>query len=165
MMTATKNVGDVSRFYSLGKYFIHGIFFSLLMSGFLPFFLLVQWIVGYSPVPLTFESLLRLFVLVYIFVGLFIILGAMNSFLANRIWSVETNRSWQEYVGHGIILFALISLVQLPVMFSMDLIVMIQGGLFTDFWRMLQVVVIVSVVLTPIPNGILCRRVATQTNR
>ncbi len=65
--------------FPLGKYFIHGIFFSLVMLGFLPFAFLVDWIVRYDPRPPTFEPLMALFAIVYIFLGLFIILGAVNS--------------------------------------------------------------------------------------
>ncbi|MFW9845673.1 MAG: hypothetical protein ACFFD6_02910, partial [Candidatus Thorarchaeota archaeon] len=70
-MSVSNDRGDESNFYNLGKYFLHGILFSLPLSGFLLFIPLVLWIVGYSAIPLTFEPLLVLFVIVYIFLGLF----------------------------------------------------------------------------------------------
>ncbi|MFW9966124.1 MAG: hypothetical protein ACFFEA_03150 [Candidatus Thorarchaeota archaeon] len=159
-MIENKNDNSVSIYFSLSRYFLHGIFFSVTMSGFIPFAFLVDWIVGYNPRPLTFEPLLVLFTIVYIFLGLFIVIGAINSSIAEQLWSIRMPQGWQGFLGQGVVLFIILCFIQLPVALLTSLLAWTQPSLFLNFGLALPVVLTLSVVITSIPNGIVCRRLA-----
>ncbi|MFX1441152.1 MAG: hypothetical protein ACFFFD_12980 [Promethearchaeota archaeon] len=145
----------------LSRYFIGGVFFSLLMSGYLPLAYLVDWIVSYNPRPLTLEPVLVLFIIVYIFLGMFIVFGAINHMIVAQLWSIRTTQTWQNLLGHGAVLFFFLCLIQMPVALLTTLIAnTLYGGLFPSFGHALPVILGLSVVITPTLNGIICRYLA-----
>lgn len=150
----------------LVKYFGHGIIFSLIMCGYLLFLPLVEWIVRYSVVPMTFEPMAVLFTIVYIFIGLFIVLGAINSSVSESLWQIRTSEGWQLLLGNGVILFVMLCIVQVPAAMVTTLLAWMQpGGLFLGFWNALPAIIVPSIVITPIPNGVVARRVALMTSK
>lgn len=155
------NIGTV-----LVKYFNQGIVFSVLMSGYLLFLPLVEWIVTYDPRPLTFEPLLVLFVIVYIFIGVFILIGVIESTISKHLWNISPPRVWQDLLGNGVILFILLCLVQLPAALVTTLLAWMQpGGWFPSFWHALLPIFVPSILITPVPNGIVCRHVALMRSK
>ncbi|MFW9863632.1 MAG: hypothetical protein ACFFET_15175 [Candidatus Thorarchaeota archaeon] len=140
------------------RYFIGGVFFSLLMSGYLPLAYLVDWIVSYDPRPLTLEPLLVLFIIVYIFLGMFIVFGAINHMIVDQLWSIRATQTWQNLLGHGAVLFFFLCLIQVPVALLTTVMAnTLYGGFFPSFGHALTVILGLSVLITPIPNGIICR--------
>jgi len=153
---------DVS---NLAKYFEHGIIFSLVMCGYLLFLPLVEWIVRYPVVPMTFEPMAVLFTIVYIFIGLFIVLGAINSSVSESLWQIGTSEGWQSLLGNGVILFIVLCIVQVPAAIVTTLLAWMQpGGLFFGFWNALPAIIVPSIVITPIPNGVVAKRLALMTS-
>ncbi len=151
---------------SLVKYFVHGIIFSLLMCGYLLFLPLVEWIVRYTVVPMTFEPMAVLFIIVYIFIGLFLILGAINSSFSESLWHIRTNEGWQFLLGNGVVLFVVLCIVQMPAAMVTTLLAWMQpGGLFLGFWNALPAIIVPSIVITPIPNGVVAKHVALMTSK
>ncbi len=150
----------------LVKYFRHGIIFSLLMSGYILFLPLVEWIVRYTVVPMTFEPMAVLFTIVYIFTGFFLILGAINSSLSEGLWQIRIGEGWQFLLGNGVILFIVLCIVQVPAAIVTTLLAWMQpGGLFFGFWNALPAIIVPSIVITPIPNGVVAKHVALMTSK
>ena len=149
----------VSNLFSVVIYFLHGILFSLLLAGLWPLMFPVDWILQYPARPLTYEPLFVLIVVVYGFLGLFIVLGELNSAIARQLWSTKTSQTWQEALIHGAVLFLLLSIVQLLVILLMGLLASMQPGMhFATNEQATFVLLGLSVLITPIPNGVLCRR-------
>ncbi|MFX0056093.1 MAG: hypothetical protein ACFFAX_12230 [Promethearchaeota archaeon] len=147
------------------KYFIGGVFYSLLMGGYIPFVFLVDWILSYDRRPLTLEPLIVLFVIVYIFLGIFIAIGAVNHAIANHLWATPVGQTWQVLLGNGALLFFVLCLIQIPVAISTALIAsVLYGGLFPSIVDALIVTLGLSIAITSIPNGIVCRHLALQNS-
>jgi len=87
------------------KYFLHGIAFSILYLAlaFVWIFLLVALvIVGF-------------FIgLIIGFVVLFFVLGGLNSFLTDLIWSIPIKTDWKSLLIHGLVLFLLLLITNIP---------------------------------------------------
>jgi hypothetical protein len=150
----------------LVKYFEHGIFFSIMMSGYLLLLPFVEWIVSYELVPLTFEPLLTLFLIIYIFVGIFILIGFIGSFISKHLWNINPSYAWQDLLGKGALLFLLLCFIQLPVALVTTLLAWMQpGGYFPGFWDALLPIFVLSILITPIPNGVACRYVASMRSK
>jgi len=136
------------------------------MCGYLLFLPLVEWIVGYPARPMTFEPIVVLFTIVYIFIGLFLILGAINSSLSESLWHIRTSEGWQLLLGNGVILFILLCIIQVPAAMVTTLLAWMQpGGLFLGFWNALPAIIVPSIVITPIPNGAVARHVALMNSK
>lgn len=151
---------------NLVKYFEHGIIFSLLMCGYLLFLPLVEWIVRYPVVPMTFEPMAALFIIVYIFIGFLLLLGAINSSISESHWHIAASEGWQFLLGDGVILFILLCIVQAPAAMVTTLLAWMQpGGLFPSFWHAFPAILIPSIVITPIPNGVAAKRAALMTSK
>ena len=87
------------------KYFLHGIAFSILYLA-----LAFVWVI-----------LLVVLVIVGFFIGLivglvllFFIVGGLNSFLTNLIWSVPIKTDWKSLLLHGLVLFTLLLIANIP---------------------------------------------------
>jgi hypothetical protein len=145
------------------KYFKHGIVFSILMSGYLLFAPLVEWVVAYDPRPLTFEPLLVLFLIVYIFIGLFFLIGGIESSISKHLWNINPPQTWQDLLGTGVVLFTLLCLVQIPAALVTTFLAWMQpDGLFLSFEYALLPIFLPSVLITPIPNGVVCKHIALK---
>jgi len=148
---------------SVGRHFLHGILFSVLLAGLWPLAFSADWILSYEPRPLTYEPILALIATVYGFLGGFIVLGAVNSAIAARLWSTQTKQTRQETevaLRDGAALFALLCIMQLPVILFMALLAGIQpGGHFASNLEASIALFGLSVLITSIPNGVLGRLV------
>ncbi|MHA2242929.1 MAG: hypothetical protein ACXACE_15095, partial [Candidatus Thorarchaeota archaeon] len=88
-----------------GKYFLHGFFYSTMMTfssivlGFVVAFLII---IG---------SLIGLAVG---FCVIFITMGLVNKELASYFWEIETSGYWLSLLGHGFILFLALLVVSIP---------------------------------------------------
>jgi len=45
---------------------------------------------------------------------LFFVVGGLNSFLTNLIWSMPVKTGWKSLLGHGLVLFLLLLVVNIP---------------------------------------------------
>lgn len=89
----------------LAKYFVHGLAFSVIMI-----FLVFLW-----------SFVLAFLVVAGAFIGLiigllvlFFILGGLNSFLTEEIWSISTRTGWMSLLGHGVVLFIALIIAHIP---------------------------------------------------
>lgn len=89
----------------LAKYFVHGLSYSLIMT-----LLVFVWI-----------FFLAVLVVIGSFIGLIIglivllfILGGLNSFLTETIWSIYTRTHWLSLLGHGFALFIALIVAHIP---------------------------------------------------
>ncbi len=87
------------------KYFLHGMVFSIL----------------YLALAFVWVFLLVVLVIVGFFIGLmvglvvlFFIVGGLNNFLTNLIWSVPIKTDWKSLLLHGLVLFILLLIVHIP---------------------------------------------------
>jgi len=89
----------------VGKYFLHGLLYSLLMMAFAvvwAFFFVFLVVAG---------SIIGLM----IGLGLFFMgMGLVNKFIAGSIWGINGRDAWTSLLGHGFVLFLGLVLVQLP---------------------------------------------------
>ncbi|UCC33133.1 MAG: hypothetical protein JSW53_04965 [Candidatus Bathyarchaeota archaeon] len=92
----------------LGRIFLHGLSFSVVMSGlvFLWAFLLVLLVAVGSFIGLLIGFVILLF-----------ILGGLNSFLLDRIWSISTETGWKNLLGHGFVLSIALIAAHIPGIF------------------------------------------------
>ncbi len=104
-VTKEKPVSERSNWKVLAKYFVHGLAFSVIMI-----FLVFFWVI-----------LLAFLVVVGAFIGLIIgftvflfILGGLNSFLTENIWSISTSTGWMSLLGHGFVLFIALIISHIP---------------------------------------------------
>lgn len=89
------------------KYFLHGILFSIIMLV-----LAFVW-------TLIFVLLIAVGLFIGLIIGvivLFLILGGLNSFLADLIWDISTKTEWMSLLGHGFILFITLIIAHIPAM-------------------------------------------------
>jgi len=89
----------------LARYFLHGIAFSvlLLLLGFVWAVILVVLVV----VGLFIGLIIGLIVL-------FFIIGGLNAFLTDFIWSIPVRSDWKGLLGHGFVLFLVLLIVGIP---------------------------------------------------
>jgi len=90
---------------NLLKYFLHGLAFSVIM-----FLLSFVWAV--ILVILVVTGLL--IGLIIGFIVLFFIMGGLNSFLTDLIWSIPIKTKWTSLLGHGFVLFIVLIIVGIP---------------------------------------------------
>jgi len=90
---------------SLVKYFLHGLAFSVI-------FLLLA---------LVWAFILAILVVTGLVIGLIIglilllfIIGGLNSFLTDFIWSIPIKTGWKSLLGHGFVLFIALIIVHVP---------------------------------------------------
>lgn len=95
----------------LGRYFLHGIFFSLLMSV-----MLIAWafILG---LLIAFGFIIGL---IFGLVLLFIAIGAINAFVTENVWDVRMETSLGTDLAHGLVLFIILLVVSFPVSIVFD---------------------------------------------
>jgi hypothetical protein len=105
MEKGKENSEESSSSHLLPKYFAHGllfsifglaigVFLSLLLTGLIVFGAVVGLIIG--------------------LLVLFFILGAVNSFLMERIWSIPADDHWLHFLIHGFVLFIALLIVSVP---------------------------------------------------
>ena len=89
----------------VGKYFLHGIVFSLLLT-----LLVFLWafIAGFLVVAGYVIGLIIGIVL------LFFIVGGLNIVLTEIIWDVPIRENWQSILGHGLLLSIILVLAGIP---------------------------------------------------
>jgi hypothetical protein len=92
----------------MAKYFVHGILFLLIYFAMIflwAFFLAALIMIG-------------LFLgLILGFVALFFLIGGLNSFLTNIIWSIRVKTKLVSLLSHGLVLFIVLLLVNIPHIF------------------------------------------------
>jgi len=91
--------------YLLPRYFVHGLLFSIF--GFIISLLLV----------LIFLGLIFLGALIGLIIGfllLFLVLGAVNAFLMDRIWNIQVDEDWKSLLVHGFALGIAFLVVSIP---------------------------------------------------
>jgi hypothetical protein len=90
----------------LGRYFAHGLFFSILMG-----IVLLVWafILGFLVV---FGFILGLIVGLGL---LFVFMGAINAFVTENVWNVRMQTSFGTDLVHGFVLFLVLVIVTFPV--------------------------------------------------
>jgi hypothetical protein len=89
------------------KYFLHGLAFSVI-------FLLLSFVWAIILVVLIVAGFL--IGLIIGFLVLFFIIGGLNSFLTDLIWSISIKTGWKSLLGHGFVLFIALALVDIPAM-------------------------------------------------
>jgi len=89
---------------NVSKYFLHGILFSIIYLA-----LVFVWV----NVLLVAEGLVGFIIA---FIALFFILGGLNSFLTEVIWSISTKTGWKSLLGHGFVLFIALIIAHIPSM-------------------------------------------------
>lgn len=89
----------------VGKYFLHGIAFSLLLT-----LLVFLWafVAGFLVVAGYVIGLIIGIVL------LFFIVGGLNIVLTEIIWDVPIRENWQSILGHGLLLSLILVLAGIP---------------------------------------------------
>jgi len=87
------------------KYFLHGFLFSILFLVF----------------AFAWAFILAALILIGLFIGLvigvivlFFIIGSLNSFLADFIWSIRMKTNWKDLLGHGFVLFIALIIAGVP---------------------------------------------------
>lgn len=90
---------------SVLKYFLHGILFSII-------FLVLALALAFSMMVLVATGLFIGFIIA--FLVLFFILGGLNSFLTLVIWNISTRTGWMSLLGHGFVLFILLTIAHIP---------------------------------------------------
>jgi len=91
--------------YLLPRYFVHGLLFSIF--GFVIGLLLVFIFVGLIVLG-AFIGLIIGFLL------LFLVLGAVNAFLMDTIWGIQSNENWKSVLVHGFALAIVFLIVSIP---------------------------------------------------
>lgn len=89
----------------LKKYFMHGIFFSVLMDVIaIGWVVLLVFLVGFGfYIGLTIGLAL-----------LFIFMGAVNAFVTSNVWNVRMHANWGSDLVHGFFLFLVLFVISLP---------------------------------------------------
>ena len=98
---------------SLLRYFLHGLAFSII-------FLVLEFVWA-----IIFAILIEVGLIIGFIIGLillFLIIGGLNSFLTDLIWSIPIKTGWKSLLGHGFILFIALILVHIPAI-AVDFIV------------------------------------------
>jgi hypothetical protein len=90
---------------SLVRYFLHGIAFSVLLL-----LLEIGWVFIF--VLLTVTGYLIGIILG--FIVLFFIIGGLNAFLTEFIWSISMRSDWKGLLSHGFVLFLVLLIVAIP---------------------------------------------------
>lgn len=87
------------------KYFLHGILFSAL----------------FLVLGLVWAVLFVVLIAIGLFIGfiigclvLFFLVGGLNTFLTDAIWSIPLQSGWKSLLSHGFILFILLVIVGIP---------------------------------------------------
>ena len=147
---------------SLPKYYLHGLFFSIITVWFLPLDLVGSWLWAFNPWD---PSLLwALFVLAYVFVGFFILIGGVNLALVQGLWSLRVPQTWDLALKQGLALFPILCMTQLPFVL-LDILLssyMVGAPPLTYTWSLAPLLLFaLTAIVTPIPNGILCKRLAS----
>jgi hypothetical protein len=87
------------------RYFLHGIAFSVLL-------LLLEFVWA---VALAVLVVIGLFVgLIMGLILLFFIIGGLNVFLTDLIWSISVRSDWKGLLSHGFVLFLVLVIVGIP---------------------------------------------------
>jgi hypothetical protein len=90
---------------SLVRYFLHGIAFSVLFS-----LLAIGWVF-----ILVFLTVIGYIIgLMLGLIVLFFIIGGLNAFLTDFIWSIPVRSDWKGLLGHGFVLFLVLLIVGIP---------------------------------------------------
>lgn len=87
------------------KYFLHGILFSILLLV-----LGIFWLVIFA-VLVAFGFIIGFIIGFFV---LFLIVGGLNSFLTDMIWSIPVKTRWISLLGHGLLLFIVLIIVSIP---------------------------------------------------
>lgn len=104
-VTKEKPAAEQGIWKVLAKYFVHGLSFSLIMTV-----LVFVW-VFFLAVLIVMGSFIGL--IIGLIVLLFII-GGLNSFLTETIWSIYTRTHWMSLLGHGFVLFIALIVAHIP---------------------------------------------------
>lgn len=90
---------------SIGRYFLHGIVFAAisLVIIFVWAFLFVVLVI--------FGFLIGLIIGVIL---LFFLLGYVNAGITSMIWHIDIKTDWKSALGHGLVLFIVFAIVQIP---------------------------------------------------
>jgi hypothetical protein len=99
---------DVSGIDKIGRYFVHGLVFSILMRA--------------STVVLA--AILVMLILFASFLGfiiwfavVFMVWGLVNAKLCSWLWHFDVRMYWTSLLGHGFVLFIVLLILELPVTF------------------------------------------------
>jgi hypothetical protein len=123
------------------KYFIHGFVYSIFMLAF----------------TFVWTFILLFLVLIGMIIGLclgccflFVVIGAMNAYLGDYLWSISANYEWKHLTGHGGAFFIILIFAHLP-MFIVGLLS--SPGTFI-------LISILSLVVNSFIDGYIGRRIA-----
>ncbi|MDH5482029.1 MAG: hypothetical protein OEY22_04005 [Candidatus Bathyarchaeota archaeon] len=94
--------------FLLSRYFLHGILFSLIFLG-----LGFVWVITF----VLLVSIASFIGLVLGIIILFFILGGLNVFLTEKIWSMYVKTDWERVLAHGLVLFFVLIIAHIPTMF------------------------------------------------
>jgi hypothetical protein len=94
-----------SMWKAASKYFLHGVLFLTLY--FVLIFLWVYFLAALVWIGLFLGLIIGLILL-------FFIVGGLNSFLTNLIWSMPVKTGLKSLLGHGLVLFLLLLVVNIP---------------------------------------------------
>ena len=125
------------------KYFVHGILFLLLYFAMI--FLWAFFIAALVMIGLFLGLILG-------FIVLFFLIGGLNSFLTDILWSVHIKTRWTSLLGHGLVLFIAILVVNIPHIF----IIILVPNLFLS---------IIMIVLYAFVDGFVAKNVAMWWER
>jgi len=91
--------------YLLPRYFVHGLLFSIfgLIIGIVLIIILLGLFV--------FGALIGLIIGLIL---LFLVFGAVNTFLMDRIWNIQVNENWKSLLVHGFALVIAFLVVSIP---------------------------------------------------
>jgi hypothetical protein len=129
---------EEKKWFILAKYFVHGAAFSLIFTA-----LVFLWIFGYF-------MLIVLGSLIGLVIGLgllMLIVGGINCFLTNALWFPVKTSFW-DIVGHGIVLFIALAVVNAIVVIVPTLVF---PGLVTT---------IVTFIIASFVDGFACKNIA-----
>ncbi|RDE13383.1 MAG: hypothetical protein C4K49_08590 [Candidatus Thorarchaeota archaeon] len=131
---------------TVGKYFLHGATYSLLMTGFVivwAFVLLFLVLIG---------SIIGL-----VLGGLIIIMGVgwANKTIAGYIWGITAKGAWTSLLGHGLLLLTGLIIVQIPWSF-------INTFFSSSSLQVYAVYTVVQFLLMAVIDGVLGKRVASM---
>jgi len=98
---------ESSRVRLLGRYFLHGILYSIISLGLV--FVLAFVIVGLVVVGLWIGLIIGL-------VLLFLVIGGINVFLMNVLWNISVESNLLSLFFHGLLLGVAFLLVSIPVL-------------------------------------------------
>ena len=94
-----------------GRYFVHGLFFSILMAV-----VLFAW----AFVIVLLVALGSLLGLIVGFGLLFVFIGAINAFVTEKMWNIKMQTGLGTDLIHGLVLFLGLSIVSFPVYLVLD---------------------------------------------